>query len=732
MTGSTGKPRLAIYWAAACGGCEVSLLNLGEKILMLDEIFEIVFCPCLADFKRDDLQSHPDGDIDLCLFNGAIRSAETRRWRGCCAASRGCWSPTVPAPTRGACRPWPTSAPPRRSSMRSTATPRRRPARTAPPRRTRVPEGELPLPDLLAGCHEPGPGRAGRLRRPRLSPRVAAGLGGARAVHRRLPRGQRPAAAGAVLGAADAAVCEECPRERDTRRCGVSSGPTRSRPTPRPACSSRGSSAWAWRPAAAAVRSARRSAWAAGAATARRRASTTRARAWSRRSRPSSRRGRRARARKPREAVETAMSTLVDPAGTFYRFSLAHSLLRRARVGGHTRECRTMKRITIDPLTRLEGHGRVEIFLDEDGDVENAYFIVPELRGFEQLCVGRPAEEMPRITNRICGLCPEAHHLASAKALDALFRVEPPPAARKVRELYTAFFVPTTRRTSSSSPVPTSSSGPTRRSPSATSSASSASSARDGPADHRVPRRNNDVSSCSAGAHPPGGGPSRRLEPAAHRACGRRSRRRRGRTSSLRSAPRAVRGGRAAQPGDGALIVSEAFADRTYSMGTVDAQPLNFYDGLIRVVDPDGAEFARFHPATTAAHRRARRAVDLPQVPVPEEGRLEGVRRGRGKRDLQRLAAGAAQRRRRDGDAAGAGAVRADVRDPGQRTGRRPLPADPPPPGDPLGAPHRAALRRRADARAGDGSRDHRSGRARAGPARRARASARSRRRAAP
>ncbi len=98
------------------------------------------------------------------------------------------------------------------------------------------------------------------------------------------------------------------------------------------------------------------------------------------------------------------------------------------------------KRITIDPITRLEGHGKIEIFLDDNGDVENAYFQVPELRGFEKFAVGRPAEEMPRITPRICGVCPTAHHMASTKALDALYQVEPTPTARKIRELmYNAF-----------------------------------------------------------------------------------------------------------------------------------------------------------------------------------------------------------------------------------------------------------------------------------------------------
>jgi F420-non-reducing hydrogenase large subunit len=59
-----------------------------------------------------------------------------------------------------------------------------------------------------------------------------------------------------------------------------------------------------------------------------------------------------------------------------------------------------MKRVSIDPITRLEGHGKIEIFLTDEGDVENVYLQIPELRGFEQFSVGRPAEEMPRITNR--------------------------------------------------------------------------------------------------------------------------------------------------------------------------------------------------------------------------------------------------------------------------------------------------------------------------------------------
>jgi len=98
-------------------------------------------------------------------------------------------------------------------------------------------------------------------------------------------------------------------------------------------------------------------------------------------------------------------------------------------------------RIKIDPITRLEGHGKIDIFLNDNGDVEQAYFQVPELRGFEEFCKGRLAEEMARITPRICGVCPTTHHMASGKALDDLYKVDPPPAAKKIRELINSAFI---------------------------------------------------------------------------------------------------------------------------------------------------------------------------------------------------------------------------------------------------------------------------------------------------
>ncbi|MBN1398214.1 MAG: Ni/Fe hydrogenase subunit alpha [Bacteroidetes bacterium] len=99
------------------------------------------------------------------------------------------------------------------------------------------------------------------------------------------------------------------------------------------------------------------------------------------------------------------------------------------------------RRVTIDPITRLEGHGKIDIFLDDQGEVTKAYYQIPELRGFEIFSLGRPAEDMPQITSRICGVCPTAHHMAGTKTLDDLYKVDPPPAAKKIRELIYNLFM---------------------------------------------------------------------------------------------------------------------------------------------------------------------------------------------------------------------------------------------------------------------------------------------------
>ena len=93
------------------------------------------------------------------------------------------------------------------------------------------------------------------------------------------------------------------------------------------------------------------------------------------------------------------------------------------------------KRIVIDPVTRIEGHAKISLFLDDAGNVSDAEFHVVEFRGFEKFCEGRPFHEMPGITQRICGICPVSHLLASARAGDALMAVNIPPAADKLRRL---------------------------------------------------------------------------------------------------------------------------------------------------------------------------------------------------------------------------------------------------------------------------------------------------------
>ncbi|MCX6902340.1 MAG: Ni/Fe hydrogenase subunit alpha [Verrucomicrobia bacterium] len=93
------------------------------------------------------------------------------------------------------------------------------------------------------------------------------------------------------------------------------------------------------------------------------------------------------------------------------------------------------RRILIDPVTRIEGHAKITIHLDDEGNVADAKFHVVEFRGFEKFCEGRPLGEMPGITPRICGICPVSHLLASAKAADAILAVNIPPAAEKLRRL---------------------------------------------------------------------------------------------------------------------------------------------------------------------------------------------------------------------------------------------------------------------------------------------------------
>src|SRR6266496_2253881 len=92
--------------------------------------------------------------------------------------------------------------------------------------------------------------------------------------------------------------------------------------------------------------------------------------------------------------------------------------------------------IVIDPVTRIEGHSKISLHLDEEGHVEEAYFHVTQFRGFEKFCEGRPFYEMPSLMARICGICPVSHLIASAKACDAILAVRIPPTADQLRRIF--------------------------------------------------------------------------------------------------------------------------------------------------------------------------------------------------------------------------------------------------------------------------------------------------------
>jgi len=258
-----------------------------------------------------------------------------------------------------------------------------------------------------------------------------------------------------------------------------------------------------------------------------------------------------------------------------------------------------MKEILIDPITRLEGHGNVSIFLNDKGDVENAYLKIPELRGFEKFCIGRRAELMPQLTTRICGVCPVAHHYAAVKALDAAFNVEPPSAAKKLRELqYVGYYIYDHILHFYFLGGPDFIVGP------------------DAPAEKRnilgviekagmavatevIKHRayGQKITQILGGkaTHPVSGLPGGISKPLAE--ADRKEIQAMAESSvkfaqfTLKIFHDLVLG----NPQYVDMIKSDAYTMKTYYMGTVDAKnKVNFYDGKVRVVDPSGKEFLKF------------------------------------------------------------------------------------------------------------------------------------------
>jgi len=331
------KPKLAMYWASSCGGCEISVLNIHEHILTVDEVFDLAFFPCIADFKVKDVEGYPDGYIDVCLFNGAIRNSENEEMAellrkkskimvayGSCAYE-GC----IPALSNL------TSKEATFNAVYLDNPSIDNPEGILPQTSVQVPEGELTLPEFyhtvksldqvvdvdyyLPGC-------------PPEPPQIWAVL---QVVVGALLEGGPLPPKGSIVGARDVAVCEECPLEKQEKVitrfyrpyeinpepgiCLLEQGIICMGPATRAGCGAlcpevgmgcRG--CYGPLPGVedqgAKMLSAIASVIGAGQAGM-------------------------DEADLERE-IEAVVDTIVDPAGTFYRFSMAHSLLHRAKVNG--------------------------------------------------------------------------------------------------------------------------------------------------------------------------------------------------------------------------------------------------------------------------------------------------------------------------------------------------------------------------------------------------------------
>ncbi|NIO00823.1 MAG: oxidoreductase [Candidatus Latescibacteria bacterium] len=211
-----GKPKLALYWAASCGGCEIAVLDIEEKILEVDASFDIVFWPCAMDFKVKDVEAKADGEIDICLFNGGIRTSENEHMAkllrqkskvmvafGSCA-HEGCIPGLANLYTREGIF--------ERIYFDTQTT--NNPEKVIPRPSTKVPEGELEIPVFnerlkpLDGVVKVDYYVPGCPPQPRQ----------VWAVLEHLIQGKPPPPVGSVLGAENKTCCDECPRTREEKK----------------------------------------------------------------------------------------------------------------------------------------------------------------------------------------------------------------------------------------------------------------------------------------------------------------------------------------------------------------------------------------------------------------------------------------------------------------------------------------------------------------------------------
>lgn len=330
-----GKPKLAMYWASSCGGCEISVLNIHEHILTVDEVFDIAFFPCIADYKVKDVKGYPDGYIDVCLFNGAIRNSENEEMAELLRQKSKIMVAYGSCSYEG-CIPALSNLTSKDATLKTVYLDNPsidNPDGILPQTRFEVKEGELELPEFyhtvksldqvvdvdyyLPGC-------------PPEPPQIWAVL---QVVVAALLEGAPLPPKGSIVGASNVAVCEECPLEKqekaiarfyrpyeitpDPTVCLLEQGIVCMGPATRAGCGAlcpqvsmgcRG----CYGPLegvedqGAKMLSAIASVIGAG--------------------NPEMEED------ELEEVIQAVVDTIPDPAGTFYRFSMAHSLLRRAKV----------------------------------------------------------------------------------------------------------------------------------------------------------------------------------------------------------------------------------------------------------------------------------------------------------------------------------------------------------------------------------------------------------------
>jgi F420-non-reducing hydrogenase small subunit len=332
-----GKPKLAMYWAASCGGCEIAVLNIGDKILDVDAIFDVAFWPVAADFKYEDVRGYPDGFIDLCLFNGAIRNSENeeiahllRRKSKILVAFGSCaYEGCIPALANL------TTAENIFSTAYQTSPSTDNPTGILPQPVTRLPEGELHLPSFYPAVKSLDQVVQVDYTIPGCPPEPHQIWAVLQAIVGVLLHGAEPPPLGSILGAGQVAVCQECLLEKGEKKierfyrpyeiipqpglCLLEQGLVCLGPATRSGCGAlcpqvgmgcRG----CYGPLdgvedqGARMLSAIASVIGAGA--------------------PGEKED------DIEKQVNAAVDTLADPAGTFYRFSMAHSFLNRARSNG--------------------------------------------------------------------------------------------------------------------------------------------------------------------------------------------------------------------------------------------------------------------------------------------------------------------------------------------------------------------------------------------------------------